>query len=307
MKRFVFASMAVCLAAVGVHLPRERMNRATYKLKETDDIYPFPEPKQLKTLSLGYKSALADLLWAKLKVEYGVHWSEKREFVNIPNYFDAILELEPGYPPVFEYADTFLVYRPLRGTEQDARLARAYLERGTRERPYDPNVWLGLGKYLAFLSRTFLTSQPEIDAWRADGARAMMRGVELGGDVSSTLSAASILTRGGETKAAIASLRRALAISEEPSQREAIEAKLDELGARREREDADRAIKLIEPLWRTKARGLSYTAVLLMWPAPDPGLCAGVGGSARTAQQSRECARGWDALLPKDELDSTKP
>ncbi len=307
MKRLILGATTVCVAAAGVHFTRERMNRATYKLKETDDIYPFPEPKQLKTLSLGYESALADLLWAKLKVEYGLHWSEKREFVNIPNYFDAILELEPGYPQVFEYADTFLVYRPLRGTEKDARLARAYLERGTRERPYDPNAWLSLGRYLAYLSRTFLTSQKEIDVWRADGARALMRGVELGGDSSTALSAVSILTRGGETKAAIASLQRALAITDDPSARKAIEAKLDDLGAKKEREDADRAVKLIEPLWRTQARGLPYAAVLLMWPAPDPRLCAGIGGSPRTPQQTRECARGWDALLPKDDLNGTKP
>jgi hypothetical protein len=306
MKTTLGILLSLCLAAAAVNGRRDRMVFATRKLKEVDDVYPFPEPKQLKKLAIGYESALADMLWAKLLVEYGTHWNEKREFLIIPKYLDAILELEPGYEEVFKYADTLLVYRPLRGTEADARLARAYLERGTRERPYDPNTWKQYGHYVAFLARSFLTSSAEIEAWRAEGARAMLRSVELGGGAADAQAALSMLTRGGETKATIAALRRAYAITEDPAQREWIERNLAALEARKERDDDERAIKGVEKLWRSQAPHLSRTAFLLMWPVPDVRACAGTAGTPRTEQQARECARGWDALLPKDENDVSR-
>ncbi len=306
MKTTLAILLSLCIAAAAVNGQRNRMVAATKKLKETDDVYPLPEPKQLKELSIGYESALADMLWAKLLVEYGTHWAEKREFLIIPKYLDAILELEPGYEEVFKYADTLLVYRPLRGTEADARLARVYLERGTRERPHDPNTWKQFGHFVAFLARTFLTSPTEIEAWRKDGARAMLRSVELGGGVADAQAALSMLTRGGETKATIAALRRAYAITEDPAQREWIEANLAALEAKKERDDADRAIKNVEKLWRAEAPHLSRTAFLLTWPVPDVRACVGTGGTLRTDEQTRACARGWDALLPKDEGEGSK-
>jgi hypothetical protein len=306
MKTILGILVSLVIAAAGVHSQRGLMVHATQKLKETDVVYPFPEPKQLKELAIGYESALADMLWAKLLVEYGMHWSEKREFLIIPKYLDAILELEPGYAEVFKYADTLLVYRPLRGTDADARLARAYLERGTRERPFDPNTWKQYGQFIAFLARSFLTSQTEVEAWRAEGAKAMLRSVDLGGDASDAQAALSMLTRGGETKATIAALRRAYAITEDPAQREWIEANLNALEAKRERDDDERAIKNVERLWRSQAPYISRTAFLLTWPAPEVRACAGIGGTLRTEQQTRACARRWDALLPKDEGDWVK-
>ena len=50
-------------------------------------------------------AAAADAIWAKLIVEYGTHWAEKRPFAEAPRYLDAILALEPTYPLVYKYAE----------------------------------------------------------------------------------------------------------------------------------------------------------------------------------------------------------
>ena len=125
---------------------------------------------------LGWDAATVDVLWAKLLVEYGTHFSEHREFTEIPRYVDAILELEPNYEPLYKYVDTMLAYRPMQGTESDVRLARAYLERGTRELPQDPRMWLRYGQFIAFIAPSFLTNDRREAGLakgrgRGDGAR----------------------------------------------------------------------------------------------------------------------------------------
>ena len=190
-------------AAIGVASLQPRLARTVHEVKERDDVVAFPPPAELHIAVLGWDAAVVDMLWAKLLVEYGMHFSEHRDFTEIPRYIDAILELEPTYAPLYKYVDTMLAYRPMQGTEQDVRLARGYLERGTRERPEDPNVWLTYGQFIAFIAPSFLTVDAEKDAWRKDGALAMAHAAELGADQDEAISAASMLTRAGATREAI--------------------------------------------------------------------------------------------------------
>ena len=128
------------VSALGVARVQPRLAAQVHEVKQRDDVYLLPPPVELRAMSLGYRAALADAIWAKLIVEYGTHWQEKRPFTDAPRYFDGILALEPTYPLVYKYADTLIVYRPPRGTEQDWYTAKGYLERGLRERPRDHEV-----------------------------------------------------------------------------------------------------------------------------------------------------------------------
>src|SRR5512141_308437 len=124
---------ALVVGATGVVTTRARLTRQFTSVRVKEDVYVYPPPQQLKVATLGYTAATADMLWAQLLVEYGRHWAEKRPFPDMEKYLDAILELDPSSPVVYRFVDTLLVFRPLRGTEEDAKKARAYLERGLRE------------------------------------------------------------------------------------------------------------------------------------------------------------------------------
>ena len=76
-------------------------------------------------------------------------------------YIATILYLEPTYGPVYRFADTLLFYHPIHATEEDARKARAILERGTKERAWDYEIWLEYGQFCAFLAPMALTSATE--------------------------------------------------------------------------------------------------------------------------------------------------
>jgi hypothetical protein len=277
----------------GVALLQPRLARTAHDIKEARDVYALPPPAELHAATLGWDAAAVDLLWSKLLVDYGTHWTEHREFLDTPKYADAILELEPTYAPLYRYIDTMLAYRPLQGTEADVRLARAYLERGTRERPEDRDVWMIYGQFIAFMAPSFLHDPADIARWRKDGAEAIGHAVELGGDADRALTAATLLTQAGATEAAIRYLEHAYAFTEHPSMasvHEAIGLRLAQLQSTELREAADVAARAIDARQEAELPFLSRDRYLLLGPVVDPLKCAGL-------QRAREpsCAADWVA------------
>ncbi len=277
------------VAALGIAVLQPRLASDAKTVKQRDDVFVLPPPAQLRVMTLGYKSPTADLLWAKLLVEWGLHNQEKRPFPDVTRYLDGILAVEPDFPTLYEFVDTILVYGPTPGTPEDARAARRYLERGTRERPYDHSVWLHYGQFLAFLAPSFLDDKDEVDRWRKDGAFALMRAVELGGDPDRSLSASTILTAAGEKKAVIRHLQRAYAVADDPETRRQIAIKLQRLEAS---SDAETAVSIVDHEWRAKYGFFSRSAALLVGPSRSPVACAGPASYERKA-----CPRDWSMAI----------
>jgi hypothetical protein len=303
-KTKLVAWLVLAIAALGVARLQPRLAQTVRAVKERDDIYLFPPPAELHASTLGYDAALVDLLWAKLLVEYGTHWSEHREFRDTPKYVDAILELEPAYAPIYKYVDTMLAYRPLRGTEDDVRLARGYLERGTRERSEDASLWVEYGQFLAFVAPSFLRDNDEIDSWRKAGAAAIGHAVELGADADRALTAASLLTRSGANEEAIRYLERAYAFTEHPSMSEVHEAighRLAALQANATREAADAVTAAIDARYQKELPFVSRDLYLLLGPMVDALRCSGLA-----AVDDPACARHWPSALalPASSVDS---
>jgi tetratricopeptide (TPR) repeat protein len=283
--------LLLAVSALGVARLQPRLARAVHGIKQRDDVHALPPADQLKHMTLGHDAAVVDLLWAKLLVEYGTHSFEKRPFPDLPRYLDAILALEPDYEPLWRYVDTLIVYRPPVGTEADARLARAYLERGIVARPHDHRMWKTYGQFIAFIAPSFLTSREEIDRWKQDGAHALVHAVELGASSNASISAATILSKGGERDAAIHYLQRAYAITDDPAERDAISLKLEALAAKANDDSAERAVTFVESRWRATFPFLTRGEFLLVGPSPDPLRCVGLDSES-------ECARDWGPLLP---------
>jgi tetratricopeptide (TPR) repeat protein len=293
----VAAILLLVAAAIGVLRLQPRLARTVATVKQREDVYLLPPPAELHAATLGWDAAAVDLLWGKLLVEYGIHWSEPREFLDTPKYVDAILELEPTYAPVYKFVDTMLAYRPLQGTEDDIRKARAYLERGTRERPQDSKLWMTYGQFMAFIAPSFFHDQADRDAWRKDGAEAIGHAVELGADAERALTAATILTGAGNTEQAIRFLERAYAFTEDSSMAELhdkIGGRLAALQAAARRDAADEIARAINSRWKRELPFLTRGQYLLFGPKVDVSRCSGVSAAADSA-----CARDWlSALAP---------
>jgi hypothetical protein len=274
----------------GVARLQPRLARETAAIKAREDVYAFPPPAELRAATFGYVAAATDLLWAKLLVEYGVHWSEHRPFPDLNRYLDAIVGLDPKYKTFYEFVDTMLVFRPVHGTEEDAHAARAYFERGIREMPYDPDIWVHYGQFIAFLAPSWLTTEAERDQWRQDGAAALVHATDLGADIQQTLAATTMLSsRFGEKDAAIRALSREYALTDSESIRAEISAKLEKLQASRQRDQAETVIQTIEGEWRRELPFLRRDTFMLLGPLTDTAACAGPASEGR-----RECAPSWD-------------
>lgn len=283
----VYGLVAVCVAVIAVVQPD--LAKTVHSVKQRDDAFLLPPPRQLHAMTFGYKAAAVDLLWAQLILEYGLHWQEKRPFPDVTRYIDGILVLEPDFPTLYRFVDTILVYGPTPGTEEDARTARRYLERGTRERPYDPEMWLQYGQFLAFLAPAFMKDEKEIERWRVEGASAIVHAVGLGADAQRSLAASTILDKAGERKAAISSLQRAYAMTDDPDMREQYLLKLKKLEATAE---AEQSISVVEREWQTRYRFLSRGTALLVGPSRSATKCAGPASYER-----RGCPRDWTSAI----------
>jgi hypothetical protein len=282
--------LMVC-AATGVTATQPRLAKTVHEVKEGYDLVVFPPPAQLRAALLGWDAPAVDMLWAMLLVEYGTHFAEHRDFVEIPRYVDAIIELEPTYWPLYKYVDTMLAYRPMQGTESDVRLARAYLERGTRELPQDARVWLKYGQFIAFIAPSFLKDPNDTQLWRKEGAEAIEHAVELGADPDLAISVTSMLSGAGATREAIRYLENAYAFTEHPAMREIHEAigkRLEALSSISMRDQADATEHAIEERWNRELPVVSRDHYLLLGPVPDPMRCAGPSALDEIA-----CARSW--------------
>ncbi len=286
----LLVGLLLATSVLGVARLQPRLAARVHDVKLQGDIYMLPPPNEVRALSLGYRAAAADALWAKLLVEYGTHWAEHRPFEDAPKYMEAILALDPAYPQVYKYAETLLVYRPPRGTLQDWYLARTFLERGTRERPYDAEAWLHYGQFLAFGSTSFVTDKAELDGYREQGARAIVRAVELGADADRTITAATLLSRYGKRDAAIRDLTRAYVLADSERDRQEIAQKLAVLGATPDRDEVEHNMRVIESRWRDEFNFLPRDAYMLLGPMNDPARCAGRPSGAG-------CPRDWSAVL----------
>lgn len=278
----VVGSLLFLAAAGGVALTQPRLARIAHAAGDREDVYALPPPEQLRAATLGWDAAAVDLLWATLLVQYGSHWQEHHEFTDGARYADAIVALEPTYAPLYRYIDTILVYRPLRGTASDARAARAILERGTRERPFDAALWREYGEFLAFIAPSFLTDPAEQRAWRETGASAMEHAVELGSDVQSALAAAGVMSDEGQRDAVLRFLEKAYALTADPSMaavHEQIGRQLAALRGQALDEQADAVVHAVDDRWQRELPAVSRDEYLLLGPAVDTARCAGVAGA----------------------------
>lgn len=289
----VWVALLFAALVAGVAREQPRLAREVAAIKAKKDVYVLPPPAELRAATFGYIAAATDMLWAKLLVDYGIHFSEQRQFTDLDLYLDALMALDPKFKTFYVYVDTMLVFRPIHGTEKDARAARAYLKRGTEIMPYDPDIWLHYGQFVAFLAPSWIVSETEREEWRREGAMALLHAGDLGADVDKTLVASTMLSRRfGEKDAAIRALRQQYAMTDSESRRAEISARLEVLQASRQRDEAETVIQAIEGTWRRDFPFLTRGEYLLLGPRTDSAACAGLA-----TEDQRECARSWDEAV----------
>src|SRR5690606_26558499 len=122
----LFVGAALLLGPV-----RANVAGAWSRAQETSDSYALPGPIATEFLSLGYRAAVADLLFSHVLVDYGLHFQLKRRYEHVGDYLEVITHLDPLFEEPYLFTDTLLTLQPEPPRQEDYWRARELLLRGT--------------------------------------------------------------------------------------------------------------------------------------------------------------------------------
>jgi hypothetical protein len=261
------------------------------------DAAVLPPPEHSVVMSLGYRSAMADLLFSHVLVSAGLHLQEKRLFELAPQYMDTINALDPKFRDGYRFADAIITLQTVKVPTEMYRRARLILERGTRELPFDQELWLSAGQFLAYLAPAQLETEAEREQWRQEGARYLARACELVGSNENIpyhcVTAAALYSDGGNIAASRAFLEKLLLVVDDPELRAIAERKLATLVTDAERSAARERAQRFERAWREDLPFVSRAAMSALGPHFDPFGCAGAG----VARRGTTCATSFRSKL----------
>lgn len=280
------------LAALFVGYARPRLAARYGQIKVVTDVYSLPSPEQTVVMSLGWRSALADLIFSSTLVSYGIHIQEKRRFEFAADYLETAIELDPKFRAPYRYGDTVLTLGSVKPREADYGRARKILERGMKEFPLDAELWTQAGQFMAYLAPSAFSDEAVKKEWKLEGARRMARACELIGANENIpfhcITAATILSKAGEREATIKFLERVLAVVDNEEIRNIALSYLQRTASESERDRVQWRSERFADLWRADLSYLSKDALLVAGPPFDPARCAGGAGG-----DDSECFVTW--------------
>jgi hypothetical protein len=300
----LYLGVGLC-GALAIAAVRQKAFDHHKRIRERDDVYFLPPPATVKVLTFGYEDTVADLLWAHVRVAQGLRLRQMRRFDSLLDFYDLINHLAPKWRSPYLYVDALITIQP--GGEpslREIKKVREVLERGVKHRPFDAELWLNLGQFLAFIAPpSYLDKLPELARkWELDGTRYLAKAAVLGAGDSrigwQALGGANRLVRAGKLKASIRFLRRTYAATDDPSLRERIEQKLRRLLGK---EASERQLNIFHRFNRVMKAELPWIGraqALTLGPPPWPSYCS---GSAH--QHEAKCATNWNEWTKRSPVE----
>jgi hypothetical protein len=278
MKGWLWPLGLLSVAVFGIGAARAPLVRSHQRVGTLEATYALPNPEHLKLFSLGYRSALADLLFGRTLVAAGMHFSEKKVFEHLDGYLNAIVALEPRYRDVYYYADSLLTLSTVRMPARNYRIARDLQERGRRLFPDDAQLWISSGQFMTYLAVQWLPETEDRDEWRRAGTAVIQHACDIWPYQelpTSCIGISSVLSRLGEREATIRSLERLIAVSDDLSVRTEATRRIEGLLGEQAREQFHRSVQQIEALRALDLPLLSRAEYQLIGPPWDAARCAG--------------------------------
>jgi len=140
--------LLILLGALSIQRWRPGLAADFHVVKTRSDAYLLPPVDQTYVASLGYRSAVADLIFGHVLVAYGLHFQEKRLFEHVGDYLDVVNRLDPKFRDPYRFADTLLTLQPEVPPLDFYRRARQIQERGLKELTNDQELWSTAGHHL---------------------------------------------------------------------------------------------------------------------------------------------------------------
>lgn len=283
--------LGACTA--GIAWSRPKVAESYKDLGTSGDIYAIPSEDQLVVFSLGYRSATADLLFGRTMVAAGVHFAEKRVFHHLDAYLKGIIALDPKYLDVYRYADTLLNLSTVEMPKENLAIAREIQERGLKEFPHDPQLWISTGQFMAYLAPNRFTDEKMKREWRLAAIPILQHACDIWPSrealPDTCLNSATLYNQAGEIGAAIGSLERLIAVSDDEGLRARAAEKLQRLTGERAARKVQESLRHLEPLREADLPAVSPLRYQLLSPPFDETQCVG----ASFSRENVDCATSF--------------
>lgn len=238
-----------------------------------------PTPAALGPMSLGYKEALADLLWMRALIFTGSHLGGHNVHA-IERYVDAIASLSPRFHQAYTWGGVATIYA---GSSEVTRTmvdgAIAIYERGLEQYPESHRLLFPLGMLLLHqVQSTPGYAAEERAALAQRGAEHIRRAAAYGADPLVRQYAATLIRDHAGDELARQFLESQLATAEDEGYRRLLRKKLAELGGIQDIAALERVREAFTDEWQ---RHMPYASDALYAVIRDEQ--AGPGASADTA------------------------
>lgn len=226
-------TLAIAIFAVLAFVVRELRLRAFslhHENQHYEDIYYLPPPQFLSVLSMGFRDALADLIWCRSLVYFGEEMSRQSTVKHAFDYVDAVLTLSPDFRSAYAWAATVAVYRPVTPNVEDGMRGLTYLERALKRWPNDGELHWDYGSMLRFEVAPLLPKGPEKDRLLAMAAPHLATAASLGaGPAWLAINSSSLMERLGQNEQAIRHLEEVYGTVQDEKVKRVIEERLASL------------------------------------------------------------------------------
>lgn len=232
----LYRRLVACLAAAGAlgvglvaHADLE-VKRGSFP--EEEDLLYLPPPQQLKYMSLGYKEALADLIWIRAVIFTGER-AGGQNYAWILKYLEAIFELAPQFRRPYAWGGVTLMYTGEAVDKDMLDRATELYRQGLERHPDDHEMLFALGMILArdVQSTEGYSEQDRLGA-KAEGADLLRRAAAAGAPPLVRQLAATMVDDFATDALAIQFLETQLLSAEDEDYRRMLETKLDALVGR---------------------------------------------------------------------------
>jgi hypothetical protein len=206
----VFVVVALIAAALCAGHTRLDSQGHFASTRRYEDIYYLPPADWLKVFSLGYREALASLIWTQTLIYFGDEMVQRRPSKHLYRYTDAMLSLDPYFKRAYRWIASAGSYRVGTTGRPDILRSIDYLERAARLFPDDGEIAWDLASFYLYELRPHASSDKERDEANRKGLEHLQVAVLRGaGPAWLALNAASQLEKMGQREQQIAFLKEA--------------------------------------------------------------------------------------------------
>ncbi len=221
---------AVCTGWAAVSV-RGELARVRSDMPDDVDVLYVPQAQYLRPMSLGYREALADLLWVRALVFGGASIGNV-EVSAVRRYAFAIAGLSPRFRRVYHWGGVTAVYGGAKVNRAMVETSVEIYRAGLEQFPESHTLLYGLGMLLTHqVGSTPGYSEAERAAAKEEGTALIRRAAAFGADPLVRQYAATLIAENAEAALARQFLESELAQAEDADYRRMLRKKLGDIGA----------------------------------------------------------------------------